>query len=114
MRSIRPRTYHELMQYRRCLELQLYVPEITDEVFLTIYRHMLESKENSVGVSEGKLTLYEGKEAVDSMAVASRASYTSLMLMATALEIKRPVSRSIGDGGTGGNNNNNNNNNNNG
>ena len=115
MQSIKPRTYNELMRYRRCLELQRTVPQIDSTLFEQIYQHICASGSNSIGVTDGILTFYQGGEAVQSIAVAVSTAYTAIRLSSTALDIQRPFSGFDSlDSGNSGNNNNNNNNNNNG
>ena len=115
MQSIRPRTYRELMQYKRCLELKHLVPEVDESLFARIYQHTLASGQNRVGVSEGKLVFYENDRMIDSIAVAMGSAITAIRLSSTALDVERPFSASSSsDSGSSGNNNNNNNNNNNG
>ena len=114
MQSIRPRTYNEIMLYKRCLELKRLVPEIDEQLFVRIYQHMQQSRENRVGLSDGKLVFYEDENAMETLAIAAGAAFRSIHLSAVALDIERPGS--YGDhssGGIGSNNNNNNNNNNN-
>ena len=114
MESIKPKTYNELMRYKRCLEFGKLFPKMNNELFDKIYHHMEASDKNNIDFADGKLTFFEGAQAMETIAIAVGTAITAIHFSALSLEIHRPATYSdTGDGGSSGNNNNNNNNNNN-
>ena len=114
--AIYPKTYNEVMRFKRCMQLKTYIPECDDEMAEKAYLFVSEHPENKVSCSGNMLSFmnYAG-EVVFTMALASVAQgITSIELTGLTFSVTQPYVYSGGDGGVSGNNNNNNNNNNNG
>ena len=115
MGSIRPTTYNEIVMYQRCLRLYTYISNMDDALMEKIYSFMGQAADNNLRLLDGRLDFCSGSSVVESVAVKTVGTFTSVQLTRAALHVTRPFSYSgDGDSGVSGNNNNNNNNNNNG
>ena len=112
--AIYPRTYEEVMRFKRCMQAKTIVPEIDEETLEKMYNFVGEDVRNKVSVSGNMLSFTDfANNVVFSMAVTMNLqSITALELTGRTFSVSRPYSYSGGDGGSSGNNNNNNNNNN--
>ena len=114
MIPVRPKTYNEILLYKRCLSMKTMVPDMDEAMFHKLYAFMSQSPQNSARILDNTLSFYQADQVVDSIPLAAKLSILSLSLTAAGLHIERPIRTSgDGDGGASGNNNNNNNNNNN-
>jgi len=120
MYTIRPKTYNEILRFKRCVQLKTYVPEMDGELLKRVYDFIGENPNNRILISKGMISFMRGTEQVaDNIAIGEAGTesqnYTLITLTPAILNISRPFD-SLGDssGGSSGNNNNNNNNNNNG
>ena len=112
MKSIKPKTYNELMLYNRCADLRRNVPGLDNELMVKIYHFLNESDENKIWVHQEKIAFYHNEEVVDSVAVAVSESVAYITLARTFILQKMVSTSDSGDAGSSGNNNNNNTNNN--
>lgn len=111
----RPRTYKELMLYRRCREFQEFAGPMDDDLFAKLYNFLQESDDHKVVAKNGQLLFEDGGEEVDSCPFTVAGVFSLLEITATDIHMDVPSSHrySSDSGGVSGNNNNNNNNNNN-
>ena len=123
MNSIRPRTYNEILMYKRCLALRKYIPGIKEDLLRKIYDFLLKDKRNSICFLKSQVgarlafldvnNLEVESETIYSIHLSRTMAFTTITLSALAMKVVNPYTSSGGDGGDGGSNNNNNNNNNN-
>lgn len=121
MNTIRPKTYHEIMTFKRCTALKKHIPHLENDMLLRIYHYLIAAKGNMVIVTKERLTFYDiGGNIVDTVSMAALAtavfSFSQIGLSADIWNVVYPAKTSSGytTSGSSGNNNNNNNNNNNG
>ena len=115
--AIYPKTYEEVMRFKRCLQMKTYVAGVQDELVEKAYHFLGENPGNKISASEGMLSFTDlaGNVVFNTAAIAMAGGATALMLTGQTISVTRPyIGGGGGDGGTSGNNNNNNNNNNNG
>ncbi|MBR5617552.1 MAG: hypothetical protein IKW50_05145 [Oscillospiraceae bacterium] len=109
MKSIKPKTYNELMLYKRCMDLRFSVHDISNDLMVRIYHFLNESAENTVRITNGRIVFYHNEMVTDSM-VATISSSIDYVTLTRAYIVRQSVQSSGSDGGSSGNNNNNNNN----
>lgn len=121
--AIYPKTYDEVMHFKRCLVLRNCIPEMDDDLMEKIFVFTMENAENRVLAVDDELSFLDRDRNVvfsQTLAASIAARFTRLELWGTSLVVTRPYTPSNrggygfsgGDGGSSGNNNNNNNNNN--
>ena len=120
MKSIKPKTYNELLAYKQCLMLYKQFPQIAEKHFEDFFNH-ISKKGNTLVLTESDIRFVTAGKIIKNIAfhsptIGSNALHLSATLSLVALSyVNNPKYHSPSDGGdsgSSGNNNNNNNNNN--
>ena len=110
----KPRTYNELMCYKRCLEMKKRVGDMDSALLAEVYTFIRQNRDNRIVVEGDMLMFTNNTGTVKESPVLLNRLFTRIVLTQAAIHmIPVPqVHSSGGDSGSSGNNNNNNNNNN--
>ena len=114
MESIKPRTYNELMCYKRCMELKSKLPGMDGDMVARVYHFVQQSRDHRVVVENGMLEFQNSEGPVEEIPISPNWEYTRIVLSQASIHIfpRWQNTDSTADSGSSGNNNNNNNNNN--
>jgi len=115
MKTIKPKTYRELVCYKRCISLKAHIPHITEQTMGDIYRFLVDSTDHVVEIADHAVRYLASNVVTKTVPINMlETSFSSIRLSALTFHILTPTTSGGFVSGSSGNNNNNNNNNNNG